>query len=328
MIGESINSVMMYPDSIDAWWIRLLPIPFDIRPLLDPGARTSTPYLDAQINFGLLMTVCFLVFQVVRRLRARQMRFTGEVSAAAVCLVLAALICWSSTSTRVWDFLPIAFFQFTYRLVTYSDLLLFVGVVILLSALSRFHGTLQKPLSICLAASVAVMAQGVLMKFTHVAAIQSDGVMPGIGPFDERDVLMQMPDLPWWDYSDIADVAGRLDAPSIKLPVGLRARFGEVGSALNLPGPGELQTNIEAFPWNRVVLDGREVPRSETYASRRMLSIRLADQGRPVQHVVGYRFVPDAIYSALRVTSFVTLGGWAGSLLFLALFLRPRQHRA
>ena len=251
LIGLSIKSVLMYPDSIDAWWIRLLPIPFDIRPLLDPGARTSTPYLDAQINFGLLMTVCFLVFQVVRRLRARQMRFTGEVSAAAVCLALGVLVYGCSTSTSVWNFLPMAFIQFTYRLVTYCDLLLSAGTVVLLSALKRFHRDLQKPLSICLAAAVAVMAQGVLVKFTHAAAVQSDGVLAGVGISGERDALTQMPNnFPWVDYSDVTGLAGDLaDAPSIQLHVGLDAHFGEVASALDLPGTEKLQTNIETFPW-------------------------------------------------------------------------------
>jgi hypothetical protein len=274
------------------------------------------------------MTVCFLAFQVVRRLRVRQMRFTGEVSAAAACVVLAALVCWGSTSTAVWEFLPIAFFQFTYRLVTYCDLLLLAGAVVLLSALRRFHRDLRTPLGICLAAAVAVMAQGVLVKFTHAAAIQSDGVLAGTGISGERDALTQMPNnFPWVDYSDVTGLAGDLaDATPIQLHVGLDAHFGEVGSALDLPGAEKLQTNIETFPWNRVVLDGREVPLSDTYASHRLLSIPLDDHGRSVQHVVSYGFVPDAIYSALRAISAITLGGWAGSLLFLAVWRAGRQR--
>ena len=158
MIGSNLSALMTYPDSLDAWWIRLLPILFDIRPLLGPSV--STPYLDAQINFGLLITVGFLVFQAGRRLRSRQMGFTKEVSAGAGCVALAAIVYWGSTSTDVWRHVPTAFFQFTYRLVTYCDLFLLIGTVVWLSSMRRFHLTLQKPLSICLAVAVGMMAQG------------------------------------------------------------------------------------------------------------------------------------------------------------------------
>ncbi len=99
----------------------------------------------------------------------------------------------------------------------------------------------------------------------------------------------------------------------VKLPTGLGKRFGEVKNVLLSPQSQRVLTNIEAFPWNRVVLDGRELPRAETYTSHRILSFVLPP-GTSTQHVVGYRFVPDPLYSVLRAISGIVLAGWAAGL--------------
>ncbi len=177
-VTSMVKSVVVMPGSIDSWWIRFFPIPFDIRPLRsDRLSSVSTPYLDAQINVGLVMIVAFLIFQVVVRMRSGQMRLTKEIAAAAVCLGLFALVCYGSISAGVWPLLPrfLAFFQFAYRLVTYCDLLLLGGAVVLLSSLRHFHEELRNPLNVCLALVVTLMALGVLVKFTHVASIQIPG---------------------------------------------------------------------------------------------------------------------------------------------------------
>ena len=66
------------------------------------------------------------------------------------------------------------------------------------------------------------------------------------------------------------------------------------------------------------------MPYSDTYTSQRLLSVRLPEQERSIPHVVGYRFAPDGIYSALRVVSVIALGAWMVSLLVLAVRRRRR----
>ncbi len=328
-ITSLIPSVKVYSDSIDLWWIRLFPIPFDIRPLRAALGSVSTAYLDAQINFGLLIIVCFLVFQVGRRVRRHQMPFTREAGAGAVCLGLFALVCYGSTSISVWSRLPqfLAFFQFAYRLVTYCDLFLLAAVVVLLSSLRPFHEELRRPLTMCLAAAVAVMTLGVPVKFAHAAAVQRTGVLPGIGIFGERETLAHLPgSVQWPDYGDRTGFAGVLaDAPVTRLSVGTGKHFGQVDNATSPTGSNRVATNIEAFPWNRVVLDGREVPLSETYTSDWFLSAALAVNEPSVNHVVGYKFSPDRLYTVLRTTSGLVLAGWAGGLLLVSVRRRRRQ---
>ena len=322
-IARYLTSVVVQTDAFDAWWIRLLPFPFDIRPLkAERLFDVSTPYLDAQINFGLLTLVCFLAFQVWSRIRRRQMTLTREVSAAGGCLSIFALILFGSVSPDVWRHLPssFGFFQFACRLVNYCDLSLLLAAVALLSALRPYHAELRVPLYICLTAGVVLMGQGVLVKFSHVAAIQHDGVLPGIGISGERDALLSLtPTLPWEDFSVVTGLAGVLpDAPTVKLvPLG-RRHFGEAETVVFSPQSETVLTNIQAFPWNRVVLDGRELSPAETFTTHRFLSFRLEPDDLSLRHLVGYRFAPDRLYTVLRATSGVVLVGWAAGLPVLA----------
>lgn len=331
-IAGSLTSVRVWVDSFDAWWIRLLPFPFDIRPLkADRLFDVSTPYLDAQINFGLLTLVCFLVFQVWSRIRRHQMTLTSEVSAAGACLIIFALVLYGSVSPGVWKHLPssFGFFQFACRLVNYCDLSLLLAAVALLSALRPYHAELRVPLSICLTASVVLMGQGVLVKFSHVAAIQRDGVLPGIGISGERDALLNLAaTLPWADFSVTTGLAGVLpDAPTVKLvPMGGR-HFGKAQPVVISPQAVVLTTNVQAFPWNRIILDGRELSPAETFTTQRFLSFKLEPGDLSFPHLVGYRFAPDRLYTVLRVTSGVVLVGWAAGLLVLVWRGRRRFFR-
>ena len=71
----------MFHAGIDTWWVRLFPLPLDLR-ALHGGYAVPTPNLDAQINFPLLV---FAVFLGVRTKAYTSKAFWGFVSLLIFC---------------------------------------------------------------------------------------------------------------------------------------------------------------------------------------------------------------------------------------------------
>jgi hypothetical protein len=251
-------------------------------------------------------------------MRRGELALTREIVAAVVLLSAFVVLTSATVSARVWEPLPqaAAFFQFAYRLVTYCDLALLLAIVPLLSALRPFEHQLRPSLAVCLAIAVALMTQGVLIKFTHAAAIQTRATLAGTALFDDREQLLHAaPYLPWDAYSDLVGFAGVLpDAPMVMLRPQPGRRFGQADVAFSSPPSPRILTNVVAFPWNRIVVDGRELPPPETYTSHRILSVAVSEEEGKRPHVIGYKFSPDRPYRVLTAAAATAWTAWLAAL--------------
>jgi hypothetical protein len=340
MMSTFSQQVVVFSDSIDLPWSRLLPIPFDIRPLFPASfSPFSTPYLEAQINFGLLIAVCFLGFYSYTKLRTGNMSMTAELIAVAVCLGVALLVLYCSVSTHLWLAAPsfLGMIQFAYRLVTYCDLLLYLAVVLLLSTISKFRVEIRNKLQICLAIALVLMAQSVLIKFAHAASVQTNNRVPGTGLFENRRALTQLPGSFYGldGYVSREGFAPNLHGiPTVRLHSKGGVDFGTPESALAGP-PGWFATNIQAFPWNRLVLNGKAVPKAATHISSdtilsplefpamavmNFIDDTLAARTDSAHTLIGYRFVPHRSYLVFRFVSGAILISWSAILLIGACY--------
>ena len=306
-------SVQVFSDSIGLGWVRFFPVPFDIRTLKPVLVRSIlTPCLDAQINFGLLLVAVLLWYEAFRQIRQRQLTMKNYVVAAGCCSVVFVLTVYASLSTWAWahGLGILGFIQFSYRLITYCDLALLLTVITLLKGLSAVRSDIRNRLGMYLAIAVALSIAGVLIKFEHAAAIEVTGVVPGTERTGNRAVLTE---LPQWFYGLDGYVAregfkkavgqGRL----IRLSPDVDTHFGAVSPTL-LNGSGLFETNVQAFPWNRLVLDGKPLLPSDTYVTEYH---RLAAYSARKQTSVSYSFIPDRTYVCLRWLSGIVVCAWA-----------------
>jgi 4-amino-4-deoxy-L-arabinose transferase and related glycosyltransferases of PMT family len=302
---------------IDDWWVRLMPIPFDARTLHQPLHQVSTPYLDAQWNAGMAILAAFLMFQAIRGLRRGTTR-RKELIAAGCCLSLAVAILSLSVNRQYLDLLPrfMVLIQFAYRLVSYADLALFFTVLFLLAALRDVRDQIRRSSLICLAACIALMTAGVAIKLSHAAAIETREVVPGSEFSGDRQFLILLPphfygtDAYAVDWGFAGPITGQL--PPIFLKAGGKENFGLVDSLPVAPFQGStVETNVQAFPWNRFSLADVPVPSSRIST---ILGHRLALSIPPGASLLNYNFLPDAIYTGLRHLSWIILCGWIGAL--------------
>ncbi len=102
--------------------------------------------------------------------------------------------------------------------------------------------------------------------------------------------------------------------------------FGEPGAVqFDEPADRWVRTDVVAFPWNRLVLDGRVLSPGETRDAPNRLAARVP-AGR---HTLAYAFDPPAVWRVLRVVSFATAIAWAGLVIaLLAVFVRRRVRAA
>ena len=319
IVNQGSSSITVFADSIDLIWSRILPIPFDITPLLPvPLSTISTPYLDAQVNFGLLVIVCFLFYLALKGVRNWKTLATFEMMAAAVCAVSFVLLLLISVSPEICSQLPrsATIIQFSYRLVTYCDLSLLGAAVFLLRTLRNSSAKIKTFVRVCVAISVTLMTQCVFVKFNHAAAIQQRTELAGTGLSDDRDELRKVPSSFYGldNYVVPRGFGGMVPTvASVVLPTRGGGEFGKVQS-VPVERAGEFVTNIQAFPWNHVVLNGRSLPQAATYISA---GDRLVARSTSRDSRVGYEFTPEAAYVVLRKVSGLVLLSWAG-FLFLA----------
>jgi hypothetical protein len=316
--GFAPASIVMF-EGLDEWWVRLMPFPLDPRTLSHPLNDVSTPYLDAQINIGLAIFVAFLGFQVIRLVFAGKLRVARESQLAACFVVACVAITACSVNRYCLNLLPTRFLsmmQFSYRLVTYADLTLFLAAILLLAALKKQQSETERPLVICLIGCLVLMVVGVIIKFSHVAAIAVAFVTPGVGFVDEGVFLNRLPPSYYGAeaYAVAEGFAGASPTPpsAVVFKAGAGADFGNVPSESVAPFQGStVATNIEAFPWNRLYLDGVAVPVDKVHTVNGVnLSLTIPMGATSLS----YKFEPDAAYTGLRVLSGTVLFLWICAL--------------
>ncbi len=347
-MADFTNEVADLTDCIDHWTARLSPIPFDSRPLRGNPADVSTPYLDAPINLSLLILGAAMMVRVLRefdrRTRIRAAAF------AAVPLFYAATSLYFSMRPKDFDYLPriCLAVQFIYRLVTYVNLgLLLIPLFLLLWLRGRkpalaATGELASPVVLCFVLTLA--GTGVMVKLVHaqVATIPETGYGQYWAKYGrsfthhvgephwlkndaDRQALVHLPlSYPhYFDYTTprwLPPVTSS-EEPAVQIAFlgvdWLGGRFGECRSTVvHRPVPGLVATEVAAFPWSHILLDGQEVAPQQL---RCWKSDRLAPWNGARQIVVPFpagvhwlehRFIPDPTWHVLHRAAWLVLLGW------------------
>jgi hypothetical protein len=339
-----------FPDSIDSLWSRLSPLPVDFRSILK-GTDVSTPYLDAQIMFPLVVLLGGLVL-VWFRCKGGNLRQARVplilllwLSAMLGCLFLAVSVNpnLSEICGGVFDVL-----QFPYRLTTYVNLELLICVLALAGLLrdnaenGKLDGMLSKAL---LAACMLISLCALESKLVHACAIRSvapvgkiSWLSQALGPQwtngpggswypgmpNQESELIRLPAL-FYGYSAYTVTEGFATKPmsgvSEELPVFFlpndSTHFGRLHRIeVDLAKPTVVITNIQVFPWNRVIVDGVEQALSRVSTTpfkvfpngtRPVVETILLPAGK---HVLEYRFSPDLAWRVLDRISWIVLGAW------------------
>ena len=325
-IRRSQASVLFLQDSWDNWRTRFYPLPWD--PRVKPGTPLSdvwVPYLDAQINVPLL--ILYMTFILTVLFMCRRSIGTGRVFAAILTPLLSfSFFTWISLSLDSYHYLPsiFAMIQFAYRAVTYQNLALLLGIFLLLMLLrnsSREISTVvmrSRFFQLAALLCVVISAYGVAIKRNHIRAARTDrGEKTSllIPKAEERQALLGLPP----QYYGIADYT----TPALFMPLTPEEKkaskpapfvfdsnndFGNsTPLKIELADAAWIRTNIHAFPWNRISMDGELVPQSDVRAYGEMGIAVHASKG---VHYLTFEFKPDRTWQVLRVASLLTLMLW------------------
>jgi hypothetical protein len=239
--------------------------------------------------------------------------------------------------------------QFPYRLTTYINLALLVCIFAVAGLLRWDQVELDKSKNSCknitLVICVAISLCAMVSKLIHASAIRSteppskiQWLSRAFGPQwstelagtwypgirHQRSRLIRLPMLfyGYFAYSVTVGFSTSLPAGSYEQrPIAFMPEdsgcFGRVHSInFEVAEPTLVVTNIQAFPWNRLAVDGVEQPISRLYT---LQSNAFAKWALPVveavllpkgKHVLRYRFSPDKAWRILDRTSWITLVAW------------------
>jgi len=346
--GSGQTMLIQAIDGIDRWRVRFFPLPLDLRCLWSDPAEVSTPYLDAQANVPLLVLVgvCLGKWIVAAARRPRALDVGVLVLTLAYlgfCIILS--LYGSGPLERLPK--PFKMVQFTYRWVNQINLSLLA--LLCMGLLIRARGDQAAPPirlgPVFLGCVLTWAGLGVLVKLEHAYFIrqtfyaklnyrpdaQLPGTFYGLGAYSTPHLF---PPLQSQDHV----IRGNLTVDPAN-------SYGTVQPLrIMTDQPGVVVTSVEAFPWNKLYVDGRAVPsrdlrRSGVIEPVRGLNTQLhVFQAVPVpagEHLVEYRFEPNRAWTRLTLLSklaFATLVlGWAvlfgGQLVAVPLKGRLRRPR-
>jgi hypothetical protein len=327
-IQQSMQRIVHFPASIDSLASRLAPVPYDSRVPAGGAAtmdRNATPYLDAQVNIGLLVWAMYLSGRLIRERRSAGKAHSPGTSlwgTAVICFLFSFLI---SVVPVLWKFLPLFFhnLQFAYRLVSYQNLALLAAIAGVLIAFPPPPARWKTRASLfVLAGTLALGAVGLVIKLRHAGAVKHIPDLAELAARQNPDGAMNLPGS-FFGWSAYAVTGGRsmeTDAERVVLPVGTGPDFGRVGAARTmLPQPKVVGIHIQPFPWNHVIVDGRELGPGEAQLEPNGHILALSAGN----HEIEYRWQPDPTWVWLSLLSFVSVAIWV----LLAVVLRLVKGR-
>jgi hypothetical protein len=337
-----------FPASIDNFWSRLSPFPLDLRAIQN-GLNTSTPYLDAQISIPTLL-LFFLLLGFWWRAGSpvtRDQAFCARLGRLALILAGFCFLLSVHPGRPPW-FLP--FFdilQFPYRLVTYINLGLLTSLFAW-AAMIDWSKVEQRPLfgwrTAGLTAVLTVATVALILKLVHAEAIRMDAAALATvwgrparsrlfpetdsnwypSPFGAANRTYELPNTECGEF-DFVITRGMTAVPPpgfdrkqwVNLPIGIGTEFGITKPIdLDLPESALVVTNIQAFPWNRLEVDGAPVEAVNLIPVRSFNYVEsvhaefVAVQLTAGHHLLKYDFRPPLIWLVLNLISWIGLGVW------------------
>jgi hypothetical protein len=226
--------------------------------------------------------------------------------------------------------------QIAYRLITYSNLAVLITVLMLAGFLRRRGDPTLRDGSRWIAAiligCLALSALGVAIKWKHATAVvQYHGAATLRTLRSERARWIALP-AQYYGYDDYTTAAlyperdpGARPTREVSFAVGTGDEFGEPQPLhVTLDADAWLATNVEVFPWNRIVLDGTELPDADL----RRDGPRFVVAAAAGAHTLELQTDPAPTWVALRTLSFAVLALWATALIWLHARAWWRARRA
>jgi hypothetical protein len=316
---------------------RFFPIPWDSA--VRPGVSLDdvvTPYLDAQFSLSLLLV--FLAVGAVAIAMAFRRKWSPTI-AFVIAAVFFAVFLTLSLSARAYHVFPAiaVMIQYAYRAVTYINLSLLLGVLLTVMALRSLGGIdikrrLEHP-AIAAATVVALLlaATGVFVKWGHIAAIKKhESSRHWVLTAAEREKLIELP-APYYGPYDYATDKLFAQVPASEEPkvlpqsflVDAHQRFGRtIPMKLVLAEPTWVMTNILAFPWSKIELDGAEVKDVRTHWGKLTVLVPAGE------HELTMHFRPPLLFRILRPLSIIMMFAWGAYLIAPAFAWAYRSIRA
>jgi len=316
VLTQGVEGLKLFASRCDSLLGRFAPFPFDRLSNLNGTVNVSTPYVEAPVNFALMV---FAGWNLV--LLRRTNSEAPSVGAAAPnraawwfagvgfgWFVLTVLLSLSRPVADAFAFLG-PYVQAGTRFVSHANLGLLVAVfatgaiVAARGGFARFRSETNVVAGIGL--TIALVGAGI--KLTHAAAVL------------ERPSAAQYT---WTGDRAALVTAGRADAgadyaavktwpplpPSApKLAQTVAFPIGERGSAfgiarglrLNLPEQSWVITNLVAFPWSRVKVDGSDVTTERLAVDGWRVAVNVPSG----EHELKWEWRPDPLWSWLHAVS-------------------------
>jgi hypothetical protein len=152
-------------------------------------------------------------------------------------------------------------------------------------------------------ACVTIALLGVTIKLIHGSAIETHQIAAGKIQ-GEATLLSEPPDtLAVNDYMVLNGFSRETQGPYLDVSIPLQSdrNFGKTGTThVALGQTTTLVTQIKAFPWNSIIVNGRVVDENAVQLKNDLLSVRLP-KGR---YEIGYQFNANSTWLWLRQLSF------------------------
>ncbi|HEY9731631.1 MAG TPA: hypothetical protein V6C89_06950 [Drouetiella sp.] len=320
-LAASFKHVGYYYRSLDSVYARMMPFPVETKSykhkLIDDHA--VTPHLDTQINAPLLLLFLACLAEVFRRGGIRDKR---ALVAVAVFAVLTVLMIWASVTKGTLDKLGHNFrtIQFAYRMVTYINFSMLIGIVLCFWKNKRKLQILKGRRAFIALLLLSFIGLAIKLYHAQQAMVHSSAEVARTKTFTAS--LLKMPEsfygsdaytitnlFPELTPDKVAQIHNCPFEPSVDL-------FGEVKNVV--PPNGIVQTNIQQFPWNHVFSGSTEVERLE-HDHRIALDVTKPSQLR-------YLFLAEPAWSRARILSLGVFFVWliATKIIGLVLFCRRK----
>jgi|TARA_Y100000310_G_C20638414_1_gene792498 hypothetical protein len=308
---SSAPGISIYSESIDWPLSRFLPFPMDKRSVIHgwqvPG---GTPWLEAQMNMPLLLLLLWVFYSNRDRLRGLEIRDKVFIVFPLLLFLLTNVM---SLSASIWTILPSVYknIQMVYRMVTYQNLSLVLALIsvyyVLWSKTESIKPNNSKGLLLVMTLCLSISFVAATQKLMHGFAIMGDA--EPLNLINKKDflshpktvgqanyILASIPESGKESYRDIHIFPDPFD--SKKNP--------EYDVMIRLEESSWIKTNIQAFPWNKLLLNGIPVPLHQYQRVGPYLSLLLP----PGEHCLSYVAEPDNIYLVLKLLSWIVIVIW------------------
>ena len=312
---------------------RISLFPFDNRTLFGAPATISTPFLDAQINMALVILLGTLWWACHRQsgapanpsvpTRVLFDRAPGRSPFGRALMTLCAIasVYFLTVSLGWFPGLVPALLeksQFGYRLITGVNLAV-LGMTLASIELLAGRRYDRERLLIGLTVALTLASVGVLIKLTHAEAIRQQAAawrtaveratlpatMYALGSYN---VLRNL--------APAEVVPGRSVHTVVFTPASGR-NFGAIPAVdLRADTTMTVQTNVYAFPWNKVFVDSVDVPKTYGCVDDVCYTSFVVQPGR---HRLEYRFDPGTTWTRLQAGATWLLACWALGLVVTSL---------